>query len=233
MKKTILVVSVLLAMTSAMSQGIGARCVNAQPAQLLEPLLPFSEAVEKAKAGNAQGWYALAIHYAKGEEVDRDYQKTCQFMQKACHMNYSNAVFVAAMMLEADYCATPKGGFAMPPIDRYVCEEFSQWVERKQLRRSLQLAKDSLLAAKNKTPAQSMEQSLSLTNAADVATIRAEYERAFSLGVTVATNELARFERRISSYQEEAKKDADEKKRKAENAKIAESLLIDLAPSNK
>ena len=73
----------------------------------------------------------------------------------------------------------------------------------------------------------------SITNASDVAAIRAGYERAFSLGVSDATNALARFERRISSYQEEAKKDADEKKRKAENAKIAESLLIDLAPSNK
>lgn len=227
MKTTILAASIILAISSATAQGRSQTRLH-----LLEPLLPFSEAVEKAKSGNAQGWYSLAIHYAKGKEIDRDFEKACQFMQKASDMNYSNAVFVAAMMLEADW-ATPEGGLVMPPIDRYVCEEFSQCVEKKQMRRSLQLLKDSIRAAKNMTPAQSMERSLSLTNAADVATIRAGYERAFSLGVTVATNELARFERRISSYQEEVKKKDDEKKRKEENAKLAEGLLIDSAPPKK
>lgn len=212
MKKTILVVSVLLAMTSAMSQGLGGlRMRRAQRnAQLLETLLPFSEAVEKAKAGNAQGWYALAVHYAKGDDVDCDSKKARQFMLKASDMNYSNAVFVAAMMLDAD-CAMPLihccGGTKRvpPPFEMYVGCNFPV----------------------------NNQSTLCITNAADIATIRAEYERAFNLGVTVATNELARFERKVSSYQEEAKKDADEKKRKAENAKIAESLLIDLAPSNK
>ena len=56
------------------------------------------------------------------------------------------------------------------------------------------------------------------------AAIRAGYERAFRLGVSAATNELARFERRVSSAQEEAKKKADVEKRKAENAKLAEGL---------
>lgn len=213
MKKTILVVSVLLAMTSAMSQGLlqpklrRGKLLSPQW-RLLEPSLPFSEAVEKAKAGNAQGWYALAVHYAKGVEIKLDIEKARQFMKKANDMNYSNAVFVATMLMEADSAtATDCNNGLTPPINSYLGDaNFPVW---------------------------SYQPSLSLTNAADVATIRAGYERAFSLGVTVATNELARFERRISSYQEEAKKDADEKKRKAENAKIAESLLIDLAPSNK
>ena len=89
----------------------------------LEPLLPFTEAVEKAKSGNPQGWYALAIHYTKGEEVDCDYEKGYQFMQRASDMNYSNAVFVATLLLEAD-CKTPtkdgRSKFETPPIDGYV-----------------------------------------------------------------------------------------------------------------
>ena len=210
MKKTILVVSVLLAMTSAMSQGLGGlRMRRAQRnAQLLETLLPFSEAVEKAKAGNAQGWYALAVHYAKGVEIKLDIEKARQFMKKANDMNYSNAVFVATMLLEADSAtATDCNNGLTPHINRYLGDaHFPVWSSRP---------------------------SLSLTNAADIATIRAGYERAFSLGVFAATNELARFERRVSSFQEEAKKKTDEKKRKAENAKLAESLLIDIAPSKK
>lgn len=212
MKKALLLVSVLLAMTSAMSQGLGRlNLARRKNAQLLEPLLPFSEAVEKAKSGNAQGWYALAIHYAKGKEIDQDSEKASQFMQKASDMNYSNAVFVAAMLLEAD-CETPvrphvtfASGREIPPIDRYV----------------------GVNLPLNRTPQHS------LTNTADIAAIRTGYERAFSLGVSVATNELAWFERRISLDQEKIKKDAAEMKRKAENAKLAEGLLIDSAPPKK
>ena len=65
---------------------------------------------------------------------------------------------------------------------------------------------------------------LPLTNQTDIAAIRAGYERAISLGVSAATNELARFERRVSSALEEAKKKSDAEKRKAENAKLAEGL---------
>lgn len=212
MKKTILVASVVLAMTSAMSQGLGRSSLRGlafrRHVQLLEPLLPFSEAVEKAKGGSAQGWYALAVHYAKGVDIDRDLEKSRQFMQKASDMNYSNAVFVVAMLREAD-SATAKdcNNGLTPPINAYLGEtDFPVW---------------------------SYQPSLSITNAADVAAIRAEYERAFNLGVSVATNELARFERRVSSCQAEVKRIADEKKRKAENAKMIEDLKIDSAPPKK
>jgi hypothetical protein len=40
---------------------------EAKHGYLLEPLLPFSEAVDKAKHGYPQGYYALALHYAKGD----------------------------------------------------------------------------------------------------------------------------------------------------------------------
>ena len=223
MKKALLLVSVLLAMSSAMAQLLRGSLKQSfhKP---LEPLLPFTEAVEKAKSGNPQGWYALAIHYTKGEEVDCDYEKGYQFMQRASDMNYSNAVFVATLLLEAD-CKTPtkdgRSKFETPPIDGYVDAPFSSGLIHRRLSQGISELSNG------------RQPSHSITNASDVAAICAGYERAFSLGVSDATNALARFERRISSYQEEAKKDADEKKRKAENAKIAESLLIDLAPSNK
>lgn len=211
MKKTILVASVVLAISSATAQGLSQTRLH-----LLEPLLPFSEAVEKAKSGNAQGWYSLAIHYAKGEEIDGDSKKACQFMQKASDMNYSNAVFVATMLLEAD-CAIPSDGhlslaFAlafdreMPDTYGYVGVTF---------------------------PTKRQPTTHSITNATDIANIRAGYERAFSLGVSAATNELARFERRVSSWQAKVKRIADEKKRKAENAKMIEDLKIDSATSKK
>jgi len=227
MKKTILVASVVLAMTSAMSQGLlSMKCGALRQAfsKPLEPLLPFSEAVEKAKSGNPQGWYALAIHYTKGEEVDCDYEKAYQFMQRASDMNYSNAVFVATLLLEAD-CKTPtkdgRSKFETPPIDGYVDAPFSSGLIHRRISQGISEISNG------------RQPSHSITNASDIATIRAGYERAFSLGVSDATNALARFERRISRYQEEIKKNADEKKRKEENAKLAEGLMIDSAPPKK
>ena len=167
--------------------------------------LPFAEAVEKTKTGDAQGWYALAIHYAKGEEVDLDVSKARQFMQKASDMNYSNAVFVVAMLLDAD-SATAKdcGGLGRdssttPPINQYLGgTHFRVW---------------------------NSPTTLSVTNEVDVAKIRAGYERAINLGVLVATNELARFNRRVEAARAQIRKDADEARQKAENAKLAEGLL--------
>ena len=176
--------------------------------QLLEPLLPFAEAVEKAKAGNPQGYYALAIHYAKGEAIERDSKKARKFIQKAAAAGYGNAVLVDTICLEQSsvtekerFCAV---SFSAADLKPY-CHGYigTSWI----------------------TPFSDERGKHSLTNSADVAAIRAGYERAFNLGVSVATNELARFERRVSATQDEAKKQADAEKRKAENAKLAEGLL--------
>ncbi len=203
-RKTVLLATAVLAVASATAQSrLLGRRGGSRP-QLLEPLLPFREAVEKSKAGNAQGWYALAIHYEKGEEVERDQHKAQKFMQKACDMGYSNAVFIAAMMLEAESttardCGGIRSGSRVAPcINDYLGGTgFPVWSSRP---------------------------TRSVTNAVDVATIRAGYERAIRLGVSVATNELARFERRVEAAQAQVKKDADAVKRKAENAKLAEGL---------
>lgn len=208
MKTTILAASIILAISSATAQGLSRIQTRLH---LLEPLLPFSEAVEKAKSGNAQGWYSLAIHYAKGEEIDGDSEKACQFMQKASDMNYSNAVFVATMLLEAD-CAIPSDGHRVCAVDRKMPYTYGYVGVTFPTKR---------------------QPTHSITNATDIANIRAGYERAFSLGVFAATNELARFESRVSFYQDKTKKMDDEKKRKEENAKLAEGLLIDSAPPKK
>ena len=194
MKNAILIVLVFLSIVSmAQSRLLGGR--RSYRPQLLEPLLPFSEAVEKAKVGNPQGWYALAIHYANGDEIDRDTVKARQFLQKASDMNYSNAVFVATMINERDY----GGGVQCNP--------------------------DFVVDVRGYTGVKFLSfRDLPLTNQTDIAAIRAGYERAVSLGTSAATNELARFERRVSLAREEAKKKADAEKRKAENAKLAEGL---------
>ena len=177
-----------------------------QSQQPLEPLLPFADAVEKAKANDPQGWYALAIHYAKGEEIEPDNQRVRQFFQKAYDMNYSNAVFVATL------------------LDEYKLHEYGSLLRinpfKSYHRPNLLLYAETRFFAFG-----SPINSLSITNAADVAKIRAGYERAFKLGVSAATNELARFERRVKEYQEMAAKENAEAERKAKNAKLIEGLL--------
>lgn len=176
--------------------------------RLLEPLLPFAEAVEKAKAGNPQGYYALAIHYAKGEAIERDSKKARKFIQKAAAADYGNAVLVDTICLEQSsvtekerFCAV---SFSAADLKPY-CHGYigTSWL----------------------TPFSDERGKHSLTNSADVAAIRAGYERAFNLGVSVATNELARFERRVEAAQAQIRKDADTAKQKAENAKLVEGLL--------
>ena len=180
-----------------------------QQSQLLEPLLPFADAVEKAKANDPQGWYALAIHYAKGEEIEPDNQRVRQFFQKAYDMNYSNAVFVATL------------------LDEYKLHEYGHLLRVNPFNGSESYHRPNLsLYAETRFFAfGSPINSLSITNAADVAKIRAGYERAFKLGVSVATNELARFEQRVKAYQEKAAKENAEAERKAKNAKLIEGLL--------
>ena len=177
-----------------------------QHSQLLEPLLPFADAVEKAKANDPQGWYALAIHYAKGEEIEPDNQRVRQFFQKAYDMNYSNAVFVATL------------------LDEYKLHEYGSLLRINPFK-SYHRPNLSLYAETRFFAFGSPINSLSITNAADVAKIRAGYERAFKLGVSAATNELARFERRVKEYQEMAAKEKAEAERKAKNAKLIEGLL--------
>jgi peroxiredoxin len=180
-----------------------------RPPQLLEPMLPFAEAVEKAKANDPQGWYALAIHYAKGEEIEHDTQRVRQFLQKAYDMNYSNAVFVATLLDEcllqesesrsgSLFTRLNRSGSYQPNLSHYTGIRFG------------------FAFSTN---------SLSITNAADVAKIRTGYKRAFKLGVSAATNELARFEQRVKAYRVKSRDDAEKLAMQKRNSELAISLL--------
>ena len=189
---------------------------EAKRGYLLEPLLPFAEAADKAKRGYPQGYYALALHYAKGVEIERDAEKARQFLQKADAANYGNAVFVVAMLNEKELFG----------------DTSSHWSFRHSL------SQDNVnIRRYTGVPMNSYKGILSFTNSTDVALVRTGYERAISLGVSVATNELARFKRRLAAEQAKAKEDADNEARvaaiKAKNSEIAQSTLGILPASAK
>lgn len=169
----------------------------------LEPLLPFAEAIEKAKNGDPQGCYALAIHYAKGEEIDRDTEKARLFLKEAAAADYGNAVLVDTICLEQssveERVVVGRLGRLGPSVTGYAGTGFFYSFGRYEKH--------------------------SLTNSADVAAIRAGYERAFRLGVSAATNELARFEQRLEAANAEAKRRSDEARQKIDNAALAKSVL--------
>lgn len=171
--------------------------------KLLEPLIPFTNAVEKAKNRNPKGFYALAIHYAKGEEIEHDSVKARYFLQQACEANYGNAVFVSAMLAEYDCQSEMRLPFR-PPYDMNVHLCGYTGINDRHWAPSLQK---------------------SFINALDVATIRAGYEQAINLGVTVATNELARFERRMENVLKEVAQAVGSNRRKESNAMLVESEL--------
>ena len=193
----------------ASAQGLlrSRRSSHQQESQLLEPLLPFSVAVEKAKANDPRGWYALAIHYTKGDEVKYDRNNARKFLQKAYDMNYSNAVFVATLLDESKLRESESRNRILlnrsesyqPNLSHYADTSFFAFV--------------------------SPINSLSITNAADVAKIRAEYERAFKLGVSAATNELARFGQRVKAYRVKSRDDAEKLAMQKRNSELALSLL--------
>ena len=184
----------------ASAQGLlrSRRSLHQQESQLLEPLLPFSVAVEKAKANDPRGWYALAIHYTKGYEVKYDRNNARKFLQKAYDLNYSNAVFVATLLKEK---MTPSSS-----ISRI------GFVDLRKYTRLTPSVLDS-------------EIKLSLTNAADVAMIRDGYERAFKLGVSAATNELARFEQRVKEEHIRIKGEMEKAALRKSNSELASSAL--------
>lgn len=172
--------------------------------QLLEPLLPVAEAVEKVKAGDPQGYYALAIHYAKGETVSEDGDKAWWYMQKAADAGYGNAVFACTMLEEPRLSGRLWYMAECPPFSGYTGVDKYKYRYIKDRRDQLHC--------------------LTITNEADVARIRAGYERAFKLGVSAATNELARFNCNVSKAQAEAKAKADADAQKAANENLVGSI---------
>lgn len=190
----------------------------------LVKLLPFAEAVQKAKDGDGAGLYAVALHYAKGDEVSWDDLKARLYLQMADDAGYGNAVLINTIvheqMMSIGVGDEPAVLLPLSPdigiytggisIDRFATRNDRVRLSERELKLKLK------------------RKMLSLANAADVAAIRCGYERALKLGVCVASNELSRFEARLSAVELQRKikdiVDAQTKKRK--------QLAIDLKTQN-
>lgn len=217
MKKSFfLPLSALLIFTSTIASG---QILDRTPPNLLEPLMPFAEAVEMAKANNPKGWFALFIHYAKGQEIERDTNTAFSFLEKAADSNYGNAVFIKTLC-EEYYATTVSSNSSnsrhFPPLGRKEREHFPR------IHQYIGTTPFFFNSAKR-----------SLTNANDVTAIRNGYTQAFNLGVLYATNELARFEKRMEYELSLAQEKTNTEKTKSQNAVLAESLLHDNKETSK
>lgn len=210
MKKAMLIVTIIFAAASAMAQSrlLGRRSKNRS--QLLEPLLPFAEAVEKAKAENPQGYYALAIHYAKGEAIEKDNIKARRFLQKASNANYGNAILVYALLSELESVRKLERAIGQSKwiLENHPCTRFEGYTS----------ARETFFYDPS-------AEVMSLTNETHIANMCSNYIRAAHYGCSAATNELVRFERLSRDVLSDTKNKSDAAKQKAENAKLAEGLL--------
>lgn len=157
--------------------------------QELEKPLPFEEAIEKAKVGNPQGYYSLAVHLMRGDEIERDQDKAVRLFAMASNRDYPNAVFVSTLFKDP----------TTPPVREYIGSIGILY-----------------LSSRN-----------NLTNETLLAEVRAGYNRAFSLGVLVATNELSRFEAKLKEADQEREAKKSIENRKLENAKLLSAIKIE------
>lgn len=171
----------------------------------LAPLLPFAEAVGKAKAGDGAGLYAVALHYAKGDEIQHDDIRARTYLKVAADAGYGNAVLMNTIVLEhmmgtnmdtndvGQRIVFRPGGNEypelMPNTDRYTQGiDVNQFADSNYRGRLSERERDCNIARRI----------MSVANEDDVTVIRNGYKRAALLGVTAATNELARFEARLA-----------------------------------
>lgn len=188
--------------SSIIAVGLALACAaNAEP---LEPLIPFEEALAKAQAGEGAGYYALAMHYGKGGEVDANTDAFRKFLAKAVEKDYGNAVMLQTLIDEPSRDVTK---------------------DAESIRNLLR--RDGRISDYAGWSVNDYGCGYSITNEADIAKIRAGYEKAFSLGVMVATNELARFNERVEQEKQGVERVNQERARKTENAKLAQALIQD------
>ena len=157
------------------------------------PLMPFADAAKKAKDGDGAALYAVALHYAKGEEIVQDLEKARIYLNKAVDANYPAAVLVDAIARER-------------AIDGIRFSDFPRIDPETGLN-----SFESIFypfTAKKWTPLKDTE---------NVEHVRNGYKKAAALGLSMATNELARFERRIAEAQKAAEI-------KAKNETLAKEL---------
>ena len=153
---------------------------EAEREKFFPPLMSFAEAVEKAKNGDGAALYALALHYAKGKEISKDTEKARHYLKKAAETNYP-----AAILMETISKAQEIKGVSRSDIDPETGRSdgfsdisFIGWRLRNE-----------------KDPIKDVE---------SVETVRSGYKKAAALGLSIATDELAHFEKRIAEIKNAA-----------------------------
>lgn len=68
------------------------------PEYLLEPPIEFTNAVERVKRNDFSGYYSLALHFAKGGPVNRNYPYSSCLLEYAMSNGYPNAEFLYAII---------------------------------------------------------------------------------------------------------------------------------------
>ena len=190
----------------------------------VEPLLPFAQAVRKAKDGDGAGLYAVAIHYASGFEIVADSALAMKYLQKASDAGYANAVLLKALIMEDKLKELPvttseKGspiGRRLNPFPNADGVSARTFYERTGSR-----------YCSFKPPHR--ESWYYMTNEIAIAEIRDTYMNAMKLGSPFAEIELARFDRRMARIRKEANERLETENAwrvKVEaNARLAQELL--------
>ena len=151
---------------------------------LPEPTVPMEEALALAKKGDGKGFYQLAVRYAKGEDVKRDSEVAKAFLDKAVKAQYPRAVFAYAVGQELELSGW-NGDEPHPNAEAYFTTSFGFGSSGHRL-------------------------GSCITNETLVSQVYSNYHKAVSLGMTAATNEIARLDKRMAIVRANIKKFQEE-----------------------
>ncbi len=167
---------------------------------LLEPLIPMKDALTLAQRGDGRGYFQLALHYYMNMGLGRreDTRKMAfKFLKKAYDMSYPNAMFCVGLMFEDRIFSWDRSKrSSRSSIKKY----FGIDVEREGISSDFEEVFDMPLEGKSARVA--IENA---TNEIVVAAVYTNYNKAVSLGVLCATNEISRFNARMVGMEEQVK----------------------------
>ena len=199
---------------------------------MLEPLLPFADAVRKAKDGDGAGLYSLALHYARGVDIAQDGTRAMKYLQKSIDAGNGNAALLKALFMEKIITMgdDQKDGKEDAPQ-----KSTPQSTGLKSEKRLLDFDIDCNPRIYKYTNSRYLKMNIkmdaprSVTNDVVVAETRDAYLKAKSLGCSQADEEMARFERHVSCIREmlareQAKEDAW-RERIGTNVRLAQEML--------
>lgn len=192
--------------------------------------ISFSNAVVMAKSGDADGYFALSLHYSAGDAVEGDADKAWHLLRKSADMGCPIATLFFAMAeelriydLSNDWNGDPD--FHMYMTNRQVRCAFCPFTPATNIAFSVRrrLSRYSL------DPWERNDDGYMITNQVHIATVREWYEKAIALGVSGARGELERFEDRVTqALSEIAERDrsaAKKRDKQLSNAEFAKMML--------